>query len=85
MQLAEESILYDLGCGDGRLLTEAVKASGARGVCLYLRSFTPLGCLCFCVCLEMFCLFSSSGDIQTKCSTRGAQQSIGSEPIDILH
>eukprot|EP00903_Cladosiphon_okamuranus_P008697 g8333.t1 len=32
LELAAESVLYDLGCGDGRLLTEAVKASGARGV-----------------------------------------------------
>ena len=38
MQLAEESILYDLGCGDGRLLTAAVKASGARGVCFKRQS-----------------------------------------------
>ncbi|CBJ26045.1 conserved unknown protein [Ectocarpus siliculosus] len=32
LQLVKESILYDLGCGDGRLLVEAIKASGARGV-----------------------------------------------------
>ncbi|CAM9674054.1 unnamed protein product, partial [Hapterophycus canaliculatus] len=32
LQLTRESVLYDLGCGDGRLLVEAVKSSGARGV-----------------------------------------------------
>ncbi|CAM9247612.1 unnamed protein product [Pylaiella littoralis] len=32
LQLSKESILYDLGCGDGRLLCEAVEVSGARGV-----------------------------------------------------
>lgn len=31
-QLGEDDILYDLGCGDGRVLVEAVKATGARGV-----------------------------------------------------
>ncbi|CAN0254504.1 unnamed protein product [Scytosiphon promiscuus] len=32
LQLTSESILYDLGCGDGRLLVEAVISSGAQGV-----------------------------------------------------
>lgn len=36
LQLSKESILYDLGCGDGRLLTEAVKVSGARGVSMVI-------------------------------------------------
>jgi ribosomal protein L11 methylase PrmA len=26
--------VYDLGCGDGRVVIEAVKRSGARGVCV---------------------------------------------------
>ncbi|CAM9245659.1 unnamed protein product [Laminaria digitata] len=32
LQIGQEDIVYDLGCGDGRFLVEAVKASGARGV-----------------------------------------------------
>lgn len=28
----QDDVLYDLGCGDGRMLIEVVKASGARGV-----------------------------------------------------
>jgi SAM-dependent methyltransferase len=27
-------VVYDLGCGDGRVVIEAVKRSGARGVCV---------------------------------------------------
>jgi SAM-dependent methyltransferase len=27
-------VIYDLGCGDGRVVVEAVKHSGARGVCV---------------------------------------------------
>jgi SAM-dependent methyltransferase len=27
-------VVYDLGCGDGRVVVEAVKQSGARGVCV---------------------------------------------------
>jgi ribosomal protein L11 methylase PrmA len=29
-------VVYDLGCGDGRVVIEAVKRSGARGVCVDL-------------------------------------------------
>jgi precorrin-6B methylase 2 len=29
-----EDVVYDLGCGDGRVVIEAVKQSGARGVCI---------------------------------------------------
>lgn len=29
-------VVYDLGCGDGRVVIEAVKQSGARGVCVDL-------------------------------------------------
>lgn len=37
LQLAQATpndIVYDLGCGDGRVVIEAVKQSGARGVCV---------------------------------------------------
>lgn len=33
-QIRESDVLYDLGCGDGRLLVEVVKTTGARAVCL---------------------------------------------------
>ncbi len=29
-------VVYDLGCGDGRVVIEAVRRSGARGVCVDL-------------------------------------------------
>jgi SAM-dependent methyltransferase len=32
--LSRDSVVYDLGCGDGRLVIAAVKRSGARGVCV---------------------------------------------------
>lgn len=32
LQIRRNDVVYDLGCGDGRLLVEAVKSSGARGV-----------------------------------------------------
>lgn len=31
---APNELVYDLGCGDGRVVIEAVKQSGARGVCV---------------------------------------------------
>ena len=31
---APNDVVYDLGCGDGRVVVEAVKRSGARGVCV---------------------------------------------------
>jgi SAM-dependent methyltransferase len=31
---APSELVYDLGCGDGRVVIEAVKRSGARGVCV---------------------------------------------------
>lgn len=37
LQLSTDGILYDLGCGDGRLLTEAVKVSGACGVRMIIQ------------------------------------------------
>jgi SAM-dependent methyltransferase len=32
--LSSESVVYDLGCGDGRVVIAAVKSSGGRGVCV---------------------------------------------------
>jgi SAM-dependent methyltransferase len=37
LRLAEvgpDDVVYDLGCGDGRIVIEAVRAHGARGVCV---------------------------------------------------
>lgn len=31
---APEDVIYDLGCGDGRVVIEAVQRSGAKGVCV---------------------------------------------------
>ncbi|HEX2876685.1 MAG TPA: class I SAM-dependent methyltransferase [Polyangiaceae bacterium] len=33
-QPAQNEVVYDLGCGDGRVVIEAVRQSGARGVCV---------------------------------------------------
>lgn len=33
-RLGPNDVVYDLGCGDGRVVVEAVKQSGARGVCV---------------------------------------------------
>jgi len=33
-QPGPSDVVYDLGCGDGRVVIEAVKRSGARGVCV---------------------------------------------------
>jgi SAM-dependent methyltransferase len=33
-ELGPNDVVYDLGCGDGRIVIEAVKRSGARGVCV---------------------------------------------------
>ncbi|OFW27737.1 MAG: hypothetical protein A3H97_09025 [Acidobacteria bacterium RIFCSPLOWO2_02_FULL_65_29] len=33
-QVGANDIVYDLGCGDGRIVIAAVKALGARGVCV---------------------------------------------------
>jgi SAM-dependent methyltransferase len=32
--LSTESVIYDLGCGDGRIVIAAVQRSGGRGVCV---------------------------------------------------
>ncbi len=29
-------VVYDLGCGDGRIVIPAVRVFGARGVCVYI-------------------------------------------------
>src|SRR5688500_2416373 len=33
-QVRASDVVYDLGCGDGRIVIEAVKRHGARGVCI---------------------------------------------------
>lgn len=33
-QVGANDVVYDLGCGDGRIVIAAVKQSGARGVCV---------------------------------------------------
>jgi ubiquinone/menaquinone biosynthesis C-methylase UbiE len=33
-QPGPNDVVYDLGCGDGRVVVEAVKRTGARGVCV---------------------------------------------------
>ena len=33
-QVSEKDVVYDLGCGDGRIVIEAAKRYGARGVCV---------------------------------------------------
>jgi SAM-dependent methyltransferase len=33
-QVTEKDVVYDLGCGDGRIVIEAAKRYGARGVCI---------------------------------------------------
>jgi SAM-dependent methyltransferase len=33
-QLRDADVVYDLGCGDGRIVIAAIKDSGARGVCV---------------------------------------------------
>ena len=33
-RLGPNDVVYDLGCGDGRVVVEAVKQTGARGVCV---------------------------------------------------
>jgi SAM-dependent methyltransferase len=33
-QVRTNDVVYDLGCGDGRIVIEAVKRHGARGVCI---------------------------------------------------
>jgi ubiquinone/menaquinone biosynthesis C-methylase UbiE len=35
-QLRAGDVVYDLGCGDGRLVISAIKAGAARGVCVDL-------------------------------------------------
>jgi SAM-dependent methyltransferase len=37
-QLTESDLVYDLGCGDGRLVIAAVKSSGCRGVGIDIQS-----------------------------------------------
>ncbi|HEY3073871.1 MAG TPA: class I SAM-dependent methyltransferase [Burkholderiales bacterium] len=32
--VSEKDVVYDLGCGDGRIVIEAAKRYGARGVCV---------------------------------------------------
>lgn len=48
LQINAKDILYDLGCGDARLLIEAAKSSGARGgtymVLLLFRDFVLFLC-----------------------------------------
>jgi len=33
-RVGKDDVVYDLGCGDGRVVIAAVKAAGARGVCV---------------------------------------------------
>jgi SAM-dependent methyltransferase len=33
-QVTQKDVVYDLGCGDGRIVIEAAKRYGARGVCI---------------------------------------------------
>jgi SAM-dependent methyltransferase len=33
-RVSEKDVVYDLGCGDGRIVIEAAKRYGARGVCV---------------------------------------------------